>query len=424
MERMGRSRTDRARSRALAPLSAVPLVLTAVGLSGCGDHPAAATENTAVRDAVVVAADGTTSAAHVGQRLRSGESLRTAAAALAAAGRPAKPGGAAILSTGGRQSYVGADTLYSVRSDGAELRRGAVIVDARRGPRASYDVGITSVALPKGSVVRIERTAAVRVGVLVGSVDLRSDDGGRLAVDRYHQAVIVGRVLPARATALTLTDDPAERQVVPDLVADDVALQGAARALDTSPDGAAIVAAATRIGYVAPASLSSGATVTNAVATTPQPSEVALPVAIARAARGTDATAVAQATRVALGLRKEKGSWGVVARLVGTTSGGVSNALDALLGTTPSGGPVGPVGGQPGGGPVITLPGGGSGGSGTPSSNPTPRPSSGSPRPTATPSPSSSPGVVEQVEDVVGRLTPSPLPSLPAAPLLGGLLNP
>ena len=386
----------------------LPLLLTVIGLSGCGDHRLNATTITSVRDAVVVAVDGTTSPATVGRKLASGEALRTAA------------GGAAVLTTGGRAAYVGGDTLYYVRSDGAELRRGALIVDARSGPRAVLDVGPTSVALPRGSVVRLERTAAVRVGALAGPVELSSDTGSRLRLTAYHQAVVVGRVLPSSATPLVLTDDQAERQVVPDLVADDEALRRTAAALDSGPDGRAIVVAATRNGYVAPAAFGGTVTVSPALATRTPVSEVALPVAIARAARGTDAAAVVKATRLAVALRAQGGSWGVVARLVGTTSTAVSAAIDALIGSTLVSAPGAVPGSQPSSGPTIGLPGSPNGPTAGPSSSPKPGTSK-SPTPRPTPSPSATGNVVDDVRNVVDRLTPSPLPSLP---LLGGPLNP
>ncbi|MDX6224711.1 MAG: hypothetical protein QOE64_1087, partial [Frankiales bacterium] len=133
--------------------------------------------------------------------------------------------------------------------------------------------------------------------------------------------------------------------------------------------------------------------------------------------------AVAQATRLAFTLRQQDGSWGVVARLVGTTSSGVSAAIDALLGSGLTG-PSGPITG-PTGGPVITLPGGPThtpdpSTPGSPSGHPTT-----SPRPTKSPTPKpSSSGTVDDVKDVVGRLVPTPIPSLAQLPLIGGLLSP
>ena len=422
MERMGRSRTDRALRGPFVLLPVVPLVLAAVGLAGCGEHGPSGTTITSARDAVVVAADGTTSPATPGRRVHDGEAVRTATT------------GAAILSTGGRVAYLGYDTLFYPRASGAALRRGAVIVDARRGSKASIDVGDVAVGMGSSSVLRVERTAAVRVAVLAGSARVRSSAGGALNIPGYHQAVLVGRVLPDTTTPLVLTDDPAERVVVPDLVADDEALLRTARALDAGSDGAALVLAAAKDGFVSPASFDTNLALNPAVgrAAATKVSELALPVAIARAARGTDRPAVVKATKQAFELRKQQGSWGVVARLVGTTSSGVSVAIDSLLGSTGSLGPTGPVTG-PTGGPVITLPGGQAGGQGGTGnggggSHPTPSPSSGGPKPSKSPTPTPSPsGAVDQVRDVVGKLVPTPLPSLPVAPLLPlvpGLLSP
>ncbi|MDQ1688301.1 MAG: hypothetical protein QOK42_1276 [Frankiaceae bacterium] len=416
---MGRSRTEGASSRPAALLPVLPVVLAAVGLAGCGHDSPSGTTITAVRDAVVVAADGSTSAATVGRKLQTGEALRTSASNLISS---------AILSTGGREAILGYDTLYYVRPDGAELRRGALIVDGRSGPHANLDVGPVKVDLGRGGVVRMERTAAVRVGVLAGSAQVSAIGGGHLSVPSYRQVLVVGRVLPRQAAPLVLTDDSAERRVVPDLVADDQSLQRTALALDSGPDAGALVAAATREGFVSPASFTGEPAVAPALAgqggrASTTTSEVALPVAIGRAARGTDKAAVAQATRLAFTLRQQDGSWGVVARLVGTTSSGVSAAIDALLGSGLTG-PSGPITG-PTGGPVITLPGGPThtpdpSTPGSPSEHPTT-----SPRPTKSPTPKpSSSGTVDDVKDVVGRLVPTPIPSLAQLPLIGGLLSP
>lgn len=400
---MGRSRTDRARSRA-AWLLAAPLLLSAVGLAGCGDRPPAETHVVAARGAVVVRADGGTSPAAPGQVLRPGEALRTQA------------DGAAILDTRGRQAYLGGDSLYYLPSaDRVELRRGALIVDGRHGPALRLALDTVAVAAPTGAIVRLERTSTVRVGVFAGSATLTADGDGALEVPRYRQALMVGQRLPSRPTALVLTaGDPAERRVAPDLVADNEALQRTAAALDAGSEGRTIISVATRSGWVAQSSYAPAAGATPAAAV-PATSEVALPVAIARAAFGTDNRAVAAGVRQARALRGENGSWGVVARIVGTDSAAVSGVIDALLGPGFGTGPIpGPGPGDPGG-PIINLPGGGGPSpspSPTRSRDPKPTPST-TPRPTSTPTPTASPGPVDDVKDIVGRLVPTPSPSLP-----------
>lgn len=388
-------------------LAALPLLL-GLAVAGCGDRPVTQTTIIKATDAVVVSASGATSPARSGQVLKVGEALRTRAA------------GAAILGTRGRQSYLGSDSLYYVKSAaGVELRRGALIVDSRSGPPVSVEVDTIQVGAGRGSIVRLERSAAVRVGVLAGSATLRADGGAALEIPRYRQALVVGQTLPSRATALTLRDDPAERAVAPDLVADDESLQRTAAALDAGPEGLAIITAATQSGWVAQTSFAPAAGLATAVAA--PSSELALPVAIARAAVGIDARAVERAVRQARALRSERGSWGVVARIVGTNAIAVSGVIDALLGPISGVGPPSGPGTTPTG-PVINLPGGG------PSASPSPRPSptrsdtpspTPSPRPSSTPSPSTSPDPLQDVKDVVGRLIPS---SSPSPPLLGHLL--
>lgn len=384
----------------------MPLLLASFALSGCGDQPPAQTRVVAARDAVVVNADGSTSTAAAGRVLHAGEAIRTLL------------GGAAILDTRGREAYLGGDSLYYLPAvDRVELRRGALIVDGRRGPALRLRLDTVEVSARPGAIVRLERTAAVRVGVFAGSATLAADGDGSLVVPRYRQALMVGQRLPARATALVLTaGDPVERLVAPDLVADNEALQRTAAALDSGAEGRAIITVAARSGWVAQAAYTpaSGPTPTS----TPT-SELALPVAIARAAAGSDIQAVAAAVRQARELRSESGSWGVVARIVGTTSSAVSGVIDTLLGPGFGTGPItGPTASDPTG-PIITLPGGPSPTPSPPASGgPTPRPSK-SPRPTATPTPTATPGPVDEVKDIVGKLVPSATPSalLPALPL-------
>src|SRR4051794_37897967 len=140
---VGQMPHPRAQSAAVA-LSAVAAV---VALGGCGhDAAAAATTLTAASQVTVVAADGHTFVGQPGLRLHRGDSVRTAA------------DGAAILSTSGRTSYLGGDGIYGV-TNGVRgvLERGAFVVDARRGPQLSLQVGTMSVQATR-SAVRVERS--------------------------------------------------------------------------------------------------------------------------------------------------------------------------------------------------------------------------------------------------------------------------
>jgi hypothetical protein len=151
-------------------------------------------------------------------------------------------------------------------------------------------------------------------------------------------------------------------------------------------------------------------------------SETALPMAMARAVVGAQADRVALAKRFvqATSLRAQGGSWGVVARLIGTDATATSSAIDALLVGVPSVGTV--LAAAPAGTGTGTGTGNGttsagsngntSGGNDGGSNNP---PSGGSPGPHPTPSPSPSPGALQQVVDgVLGVLPPMPEPSTPS----------
>ncbi len=155
-------------------------------------------------------------------------------------------------------------------------------------------------------------------------------------------------------------------------------------------------------------------------------SEEALPAAIARAT-STTAQTFADHYQQAHGYRAGGGSWGVVARLMGTDATATSRAIDTLLAGVPA------TGAALAAGPVTGASGGGSGGqqqsnpSPTPNSNrppqgnnPSPSPTPSSPPPTQNPSPNP---VQDLVDTVKGILPPLSQPTAPSSPTDCKLLN-
>ncbi|MDX6286162.1 MAG: hypothetical protein QOG53_1647 [Frankiales bacterium] len=408
--------------RAQSAAIAVTAVAAVGMLAGCGHSGASAvTTLTDARNVSVISPNGSTVPGVPGLRLRRGDVVQTSA------------DGSAILSTSGRTAYLGGTGAYTVVNGvSGVLQRGAFVADARRGPQLRVQVGPFAVRTDQ-SAVRIERTFAIRVGALSGRpLSITSTDRG-LTVAALHQVVIAGRVLPTRTTPLVLTNDDAERRVVPDLVFDDKQLTDAAASLNQGTEGRTIVAAGQRAGLQVRISTAALQT-TTPVVTTPV-SEAALPVAIARAAVG-DAAAVPAFRKVydeAAQARADGGSWGVVARLAGTDATATSKAIEALLGIGGLVGPgAGPAGGttangnpQPGTSPA-PQPGNTGNGNGSGGGNPGPSPS-----PTPSPSPSPSGGVVAPVQDVVDALLgilPTPRTGGPSSPPANrckvlGLLN-
>lgn len=332
-------------------------------LTGCGAPlAAAATSLRGVLDAQVVDAAGTVRPAFDGLTLRRGDVVRTGAA------------GRAELVTRQRVVYVGSQASVEVL-DGArqQLRRGAVVVDAQHGAGLDLTVGSLDVATPAGSAVRAERAVTSRVGTLAGTARVDSDTGRALTLPPLSQVVAGGDALPAAATPLRLTDDDGEARAVPSLVRDDVALDGLARGIDTTGTGAAHAVTASWPGPV------------SGVPTGVARSEQVLPMLLA-AARPTDRAA--RYTR-AVALRAAGGSWGVVARLLGTNAAaalaGLSRAEAASTGGGSAAGPAGAAVVAAGtGGALDALPGGSGGGrhpragggsaGGGPSTTPTPTP--------------------------------------------------
>ncbi|HVA60818.1 MAG TPA: hypothetical protein VNG13_09840 [Mycobacteriales bacterium] len=341
---------------------------------------------------------GHVSAAFTGELLSPGDAVETG------------PGGAAILATGGRQVWLGPDAELSVL-DGADqlLDHGTVLVDGRAGPTLDVGVGDLHVVTGTGSGVRVERSYAIRIGVLVGSATVTSGSGREVTVPALHQITAPGLTLPAVPPfPLQLTDDAAERTVAPQLVADDLLLGQEAQAIDAGGTGTGVETAAGRllpVGFV--------------TVVPSQASETVLPLLVAETA-ATGAGGLAQRYAAALVLRSDNGSWGVIAHLFGTTALRAGAALQALLGTagvstvSAAQGPLAVPGSGPAPGAPSVRPSGVRGGPPPPSPSPS---SSSGPGPASSPHPSPSPtGSVNQlITTVTGLLPalPTPAPTLP-----------
>src|SRR3954451_2930896 len=404
---MGQTARNRAKptsrsSRAGAVALACGLLIAGT-VTGCGSPLSAATTTLhGVVDATVVHANGAVITAVNGLRLHRGDVVRTG------------PHGRAELQARGRVIYEGSDAaLQMLDGARADLRHGAVVVDAQHGPGLTMSVAGLQVSTGSGSAVRAERSVTVRLGALAGSVGVDSQTGRHLQITSLSQAIVGGDALPDTTadSPLRLTDDDGEARAVPVLVRDDLALNSLAAGIDNTGDSTArLVTAAWHSGLE---SLTSGV----------GRSEQVLPVVIAAAAGGDAKSAYDSA----VALRRHGASWGVVAHRLHTTSAAVLAALSVFEKGAATG-QVGTVsaaldflsGGHANGvGSGTSNQGGGSRGGHGPSSSPRPRPSG---------SPSSSPDVVGGTIDRVLKLLPTPvptptsllpvqLPSLPALPL-------
>ena len=382
-------------ARATTPLRTAGLVTAALVastlVSGCGSSLAAATTTLAgVADARVVHIDGAVVQAADGMRLRRGDVVRTG------------PAGRAELHTRGRVVYEGSDAAVQVL-DGArsDLRHGAVVVDAHRGPGLALTIAGLRVSAPSGSALRAERSVTVRVAALDGDVPVDSVTGRHLDVGALTQAVVGGDALPQSTadTPLRLTDDDGEARAVPVLVRDDLALNSLAAGIDGT--GGSVVRVVTAGWHAGLQQLPSGVA----------GSEQVLPIVIAASSGADPASRYAQAVR----LRQDGASWGVVAHRLHTSSDAVLAALQRYekgaaggqVGTIPAalaylaGGAHGGLPGSPGSGGGTSGSGGGGGTSG----------------PKASPSPSGSTDPVGGTIDKVLTLVPSPLPTASASPL-------
>lgn len=375
---------------------AATALLGGVGLSACGSSAAGAT--TYLRDARAVTLqlpDGSQRPAADGTKVPRGATVRTAL------------GGSAALETAGRTLLLGQlSALTVVDGEREQLRAGLAMVDARRSPGLSLDAGAAVVHAPRGSLVRVERGALLRVGSFRSTVSVRAAARrASTAVPALYQVQVPDGALPGEVTPLALTDDSWERRYALDLVTADKDLTALAEGLDASGSGSRVVGAV-------PAAYT-----TAYPPAAPEPrSEIALAYVVAQAAHASG-SGPQRFARVRT-LREQGGSWGVVAALVGADVAAVSGALDAVL--TPPGG-VGPVLAGGPAGPTGSALGDLLGGGGRPGSSPDRGPAvQGSPRPSDTPSPSPSPSdPVQSVVDTVSQLlpTPTPTPLLVAPPV-------
>lgn len=335
---------------------------------------------------------GTARPGAAGSRVAPGEVVTTA------------PGGAAALATRDRRLLLGPSTSVGV-VDGAtfDLRAGAVLADRRRGPGLEVRAAEVRVSDIRPGAVRIVRGYTVRVAVLAGAATVQTRTGRRSEVPALHEITATGSALPS-SVPLALSSDAWDRLVVPGVVALDAQLNRFAGALDGAT------------GAITPAAVSQQSI--------PR-SETLLASAITRAAarRGDAAT-----------LRQSGGSWGVIATLLAATFARISGALSALAVGTPGIPGLTPGAGTPTGGAGPGQPSPSAGFSPQPTRTPGPG-GTGQPTPTPTrsatssPSPSQSPDVVDQVQDTVEELLPTPTPSmspllpLPELPIIDDLLR-
>jgi hypothetical protein len=376
--------------RSTAVLAAGSL-LAALGLSACGTDVAKAA--TVLRDAratTLQLPDGSTRAASSGTTVPKGATVTTG------------PGGSVSLVTAGRVVLLGSETAVSVYDGRRErLRKGLVMIDARKAGDLDLDAGAATVRTARGTLARVERGPLLRVASFRRGATVRAT-GRRAQVDvpQLKQVQVPFGGAPGQITALGLTRDRWEKRYALELVTSDLALDSLAKALDANATSSSAVVSA--------ASFSPGAVAGE------RASERSLGLLVAGVGSGGSAQSRYERVRT---YREEGGSWGVVAALVGADAARVSGALDALLAPTE---PVLAV--EPGNGSIDV--GGLLGVGGNPGASPAPGPSAASgssPRPVRSPSPrpssSPSPDPVERVVTTVQSLLPTPLPSLPALPV-------
>ncbi|MCA1824040.1 MAG: hypothetical protein LC640_07210 [Frankia sp.] len=340
-----------------------------------------------VSRASIVSPNGAARVARDRDHVRAGETVTTAA------------GGRATMTVLDRRVVLAPSTAVRV-PDGAaiDVRTGSVLVDRRRGPGLRVSVGELEIDRISRGALRVERGYAVRVAVLDGTARVSTPTGRRADVPALHQVIVAGRAVPDRAGPLSLRDDTWERDVVPTLVASDVALNRLAAGVDAQFRTAASAIRVVPVGFVRAAAPAGSA------------SDVLLPMAIGRVAH-LPLTTQQRIDRASL-LRLEGASWGVAAALVGAPHTAVAAALAAALA-----GALAAVPGPQAVGPGVRAPGGGAPGQPADGESATPKPSP-SRSSSGSPSPSTSPStVVERVVDTVRRLVPTPLPS-PTAPVV------
>lgn len=355
-----------------------------------GDPATADTYLAEARNAAVVYADGTSAMATQGLRVPPGATVRTGAV------------GAAVLSTAGRDVYLGALSTLTV-GDGVhqDLGKGQAMVDSRNGPRLALRTPAGVVSVPDGGLTRVEEGVVLRLAVFEGSALLTA--AGRqatTAVPALFQSKAAYGGLGQVPTPLALTDDAWERRLAAHLVSADLDLRALARGLAGTDGELVLQNASISLRAVPPTSVDRG--------------EQALAVAVAQASAVPDQVAT---LRKVQSYRDAGGSWGVVAALVDARVSAVSSLLDAVLAAPADGVPPVQAGGTP---DVGSLLGGGSTGGPTggpsrgPSRSPSPAPSpTRSPGGGTTPTPASP--VDQLVDTVVNLLSPTPSPPAPAA---------
>ena len=345
------------------------------------DPAAAQTRLDVVRLAEVYLPDGSHHEATEGEVLPRGAEVHTG-----------RDGGAQLV-TGGRRVYL--DGLSTLRvQDGVRetLSRGNALVDARDGAHLDLTTPAGLVSTPDGGVTRVEEGLLTRIAAYDGTTAFRPvSRTSTTRVPALWQVKVQPQSLPLPATPLQLLNDSWDRAVAANLVSADDELVGLADGLSQGEGAAYLVRAAK---YQAQAVPAAGA----------GRGELALTVAVARAAHVRDAEASVRR------YRGDLGSWGVVAALVKAAVSDVTAQLSDGLAPTPDGtGPSTNAGGGP-----IGLP----GTQPTTSASPdrTTRPTTGpTPTPSRTPTTvSPSPGPVHGlVSTVTSLLSPSPAPVKP-----------
>lgn len=402
----GQTAPTRRLPRAVAVGGAVVLsagLLASLALTALDrDTADAATVLTSARQVDVTLSDGTPVELADGDEVPRGATVTT------------KAGGAAQLTTRGREVLLGASTAVTV-VDGArqELRRGLVLVDATDAPGVEVGTTAAAVRVAGDALTRLERgQAAVRVAVFRGDTDVRSAGrAGTRTVEELFQVQVPYGGLTGSTTPLVLTGDAWEQRYALDLVQDDRGLRALSAGLDASATDAEAVLTTVPAGLrVAAVSADPGAS----------RGETLVSYLLATAAeRGGERVDDRYST--VRGYRRAGGSWGVVAALVDAGADGASSALDALLapdGTLvagPEGDPVDPV--------DVLLPPEAPAPTGSVAprqTRPTSRPSDPSSPPTTSP-PTGEPDPVADLVDTVLSLvpTPTPTPLLPA--VVGGV---
>jgi hypothetical protein len=368
-----------------------------------GDGPVAHARTTLgpVRGAQIISANGAARPATAGAVLAPGDVVTTS-----------RHGNAQLLTRGRITMLTGDAALEVVDGARQQLRTGTAVVDAIEGPGLTLQLGNDTVTVPTGSAIEADRSLSVRVGALAGPAGVANGSGGHLSLPALWQAVINGDALPGAPTPLHLSDSPAvraaEARAVPELVADDLAMQTLARGINTTGASTAHLVEASWNGRILPAAAGLSR------------SERVLPVAIAEATRSAGGTTQQRYDEV-VGWRAEGGSWGVVVHLLKSRAAAVVDVLHSLQSALPNGS-IGTVSAHSLSRPVISTspgagrpsdsdePGGGSP-TGSPPRHPVSRPHGGTGSPPPTPA-----ALVGTVVNTLGDAVNKLLSVLPLSP--------